>query len=46
MYGIQMERMTIDCMGGYGVRLLVGHQNKEVNDAIKEQKLIKYHYGS
>ena len=34
----------IDCMGGYGVAL-VGHQNKRVNDAIKEQidKIITVH---
>jgi len=34
----------IDCMGGYGVAL-VGHKNKRVNDAIKEQidKIITVH---
>ena len=34
----------IDCMGGYGVAL-VGHQNKRVNNAIKEQidKIITVH---
>lgn len=34
----------IDCMGGYGVAL-VGHQNKRVNDAIKQQvdKIITVH---
>ncbi|MBC8516639.1 MAG: acetylornithine/succinylornithine family transaminase [Nitrosopumilus sp.] len=34
----------IDCMGGYGVAL-VGHKNKKVNDAIKEQidKIITVH---
>ena len=34
----------VDCMGGYGVAL-VGHQNKRVNDAIKEQvdKIITVH---
>ena len=34
----------IDCMGGYGVAL-VGHQNKRVNDAIKNQvdKIITVH---
>lgn len=34
----------IDCMGGYGVAL-VGHQNKKVNNAIKEQidKIITVH---
>ncbi len=34
----------IDCMGGYGVAL-VGHQNKRVNTAIKEQidKIITVH---
>ena len=34
----------IDCMGGYGVAL-VGHQNKRVNSAIKEQidKIITVH---
>ena len=34
----------IDCMGGYGVAL-VGHQNKRVNDAIREQidKIITVH---
>ena len=34
----------VDCMGGYGVAL-VGHQNKRVNDAIKQQvdKIITVH---
>jgi len=34
----------IDCMGGYGVAL-VGHKNKRVNDAIREQieKIITVH---
>ncbi len=34
----------IDCMGGYGVAL-VGHQNKRVNDAIRQQidKIITVH---
>lgn len=34
----------IDCMGGYGVAL-VGHQNKRVSDALKEQigKIITVH---
>lgn len=37
-------REYIDCMGGYGVAL-VGHQNKRVSDAIKEQadKIITVH---